>query len=231
MNAQRQHAYSYNLISQSENSSTHFNANFDYQHSFKKKGEYLTFSYRYGSSPNASESHTDYDDIKDYPYDASYLFNQFYDNEARTDEHIFQLDYTNPINKVHSIDFGGKYILRNNKSESDYFKRSVTSNDYYLDERPESYYQQIHHIASAYADYMVKTKKVSAKAGVRYEHTFSDVKYEKMPERNFDAGFDNLVPSFRVGYQLAPSKMLSLSYQMRISRPNINLLTPLSNTA
>lgn len=231
MNAQRQHAYSYNLVSKSENSSTHFNANFDYQRSFKKKGEYLTFSYRYGTSPNTNESHTDYDDIKDYPYDASYLYNQFYDNHSRTDEHIFQLDYTNPINKVHSIDFGGKYILRNNKSESDYFKRSVTSNDYYLDERPESYYQQIHHIASAYADYMVKTKKLSAKAGVRYEHTFSDVKYEKIPERNFDAGFDNLVPSVRLGYQLAPSKMLSFSYQMRIARPNINLLNPFRNTS
>ena len=230
-NAQREHAYSYNLLSRGESSSTHFNATLDYQRSFKKKGEYLTFSYRYGTSPSSSESYTDYDDIKDYPYDMSYLFNQFYDSEARTDEHIFQLDYTNPINKMHSFDFGGKYILRNNKSESDYYKRSVTQSDYYLDERPESHYQQTHNILAAYADYMVKTRKLSAKVGVRYEHTFSDVKYNKMPEKNFDAGFDNLVPSFRVGYQLAPSKMLSLSYQMRIARPNINLLNPFRNTS
>ena len=78
---------------------------------------------------------------------------------------------------------------------------------------------------------MVKSKKLSAKAGVRYEHTFSDVKYEKMAEKNFEAGFDNLVPSFRVGYQLAPSKMLSLSYQMRIARPDISLLNPFRNTS
>ncbi len=230
-NAQREHAYSYNLLSRGESESTHFNATFDYQRSFKKKGEYLTFSYRYGTSPSTADNYTDYDDIKDYPYDASYLFNQYYSSEARTDEHIFQLDYTNPINKVHSIDFGGKYIHRNNKSESDYFKRSVTESDYYLDERPESHYQQTHNILAAYADYMIKTKKLSAKAGVRYEHTFSDVKYDKMPEKNFDAGFDNLVPSFRVGYQLAPAKMLSLSYQMRIARPNINLLNPFRNTS
>ena len=230
-NAQREHAYSYNLLNRGENESTHFNATFDYQRSFKKKGEYLTFSYRYGTSPSTSDNYTDYDDIKDYPYDASYLFNQYYTSEARTDEHIFQLDYTNPINKVHSIDFGGKYIHRNNKSESDYFKRSVTESDYYLDERPESHYQQTHNILAAYADYMVKTRKLSAKAGVRYEHTFSDVKYDKMPERNFDAGFDNLVPSVRFGYQLAPAKMLSFSYHMRIARPNINLLNPFRNTS
>ena len=230
-NALREHAYSYNLLSRGESSSTHFNATLDYQRSFRKKGEYLTFSYRYGTSPSSSESYTDYDDIKDYPYDMSYLFNQYYTSEACTDEHIFQLDYTNPINKVHSFDFGGKYILRNNKSESDYFKRSVTQSDYYLDERPESHYQQTHNILAAYADYMVKTKKLSAKAGVRYEHTFSDVKYNRMPERNFNAGFDNLVPSIRFGYQLAPSRMLSFSYHMRIARPNINLLNPFRNTS
>ena len=231
MNAQREHAYSYDLVSQSKSDWKHISANLDYQRSFKKKGEYLTFSYRYGTSPNTSESHTDYENILDYPYDASYLFNQFYDNEARTDEHIFQLDYTNPINKVHSFDVGGKYILRNNKSESDYFKRSVEASEYYLDERPESHYQQTHNILSAYTDYMVKSKKLSAKAGVRYEHTFSDVKYEKMAEKNFETGFDNLVPSFRLGYQLAPSKMLSFSYQMRIARPDISLLNPFRNTS
>ena len=230
-NALREHAYSYNQLSRGENNSSHFNATLDYQRSFKKKGEYLTFSYRYGTSPNSSDSYTDYDDIKDYPYDESYLFNQFYDSEARTDEHIFQLDYTNPINKMHSFDFGGKYILRNNKSESDYYKRSVTQSDYYLDERPESHYQQTHNILAAYADYMIKTKKLSAKAGVRYEHTFSDVKYDKMAEKNFSAGFDNIVPSVRFGYQLAPAKMLSFSYHMRIARPNIELLNPFRNTS
>ena len=231
MNVHREHAYSYDLVSRSKGGSTFFEGRIDYQRSFKKKGKYLTFSYRYGTSPSSSESHTDYDNIKDYPYDAHYLFNQFYDSDASTDEHIFQLDYTNPINKNHSIDFGGKYILRDNKSESDYYKRSVEASDYYLDERPESHYQQTHNILAAYADYMVKTKKLSAKAGVRYEHTFSEIKYDKMPDKNFDAGFDDIVPSFRLGYQLAPSKMLSLSYQMRIARPNINLLNPFRNTS
>ena len=45
--------------------------NFDYQRSFKKKGEYLTFSYRYNGSPDNSEAYTEYEDIKNYPYDMS----------------------------------------------------------------------------------------------------------------------------------------------------------------
>ena len=230
LNALREHAYSYNLLSRSNSDWKHMNATFDYQRSFKKKGEYLTFSYRYGTSPNEKESHTDYEDIKDYPYDASFMYNQFFNSDARTDEHIFQLDYTNPINKKHSIDFGGKYILRNNKNESMYMKQN-TSGDYYEDNRPEAEYQQTHNILAAYFDYMVKTKKLSGKMGVRYEHTFEDVKYARMPEGNYNAGFDNLVPSLRLGYQLAPSKMLSVSYQMRIARPDIGLLNPFRNTS
>ena len=38
-----------------------------------------------------------------------YLRDQHYDNDARTDEHTSQLDYTNPITKQHQIDAGCKY--------------------------------------------------------------------------------------------------------------------------
>lgn len=68
--------------------------NFDYQRSFKKKGEFLTFSYRYNGSPDNSEAYTEYEEVKDYPYSMDYLRDQHYDNDARTDEHTFQLDYT-----------------------------------------------------------------------------------------------------------------------------------------
>ena len=69
-------------------------------------------------SPNNNDVYTEYEDIRDYPYD---LRNQHYDDDASTDEHTFQLDYTNPISGMHNIDFGAKYILRNNKSESQFF--------------------------------------------------------------------------------------------------------------
>ena len=225
LNAQRNHAYSYDLVSRGQSDMEHFNATFDYQRSFKKKGEYLTFSYRYGTSPTQSESHTNYENIQDYPYDTSYLYNQFFNSQASTDEHILQLDYTNPINRTHSIDFGGKYIWRNNHSENMYMKQNL-SGDFYEDNRPESEFKQTHNIVAGYFDYMVKTRKLSGKMGVRYEHTFDDVKYVNMPEGNYSAGFDNLVPSIRLGYQLAPTKMFSLAYHMRIARPNINLLNP-----
>ena len=226
LNSIREHTYSYNTINRNKNLFGSIGANFDYQHSFKKKGEYLTFSYRYNGSPNNSESYTEYEEIKDYPYD---LRNQHYDNDARTDEHTFQLDYTNPISNMHNIDFGAKYILRNNKSESQYFKEY--NGEYQVDENLTDNFKQTQNILAAYGDYMLKWKKMGAKVGVRYEHTFMDVEYAKMPEKNFDAGFDDIVPSMMLSYQLAPTQTLRATYNMRISRPGIWYLNPFRDTS
>ena len=226
LNSLHEHAYSYNTINRNENEWSSIGANFDYQRSFKKKGEYLTFSYRYNGSPDNSEAYTEYEDIRDYPYD---LRNQHFDNDARTDEHTFQLDYTNPISDMHNIDFGAKYIMRNNKSESQYFKEY--NGEYQVDKDLTDNFKQTQNILAAYGDYKLKWKKMGAKVGVRYEHTFMDVEYDKMPEKNFNAGFDDIVPSMMFSYQLGQTKTLRATYNMRISRPGIWYLNPFRNTS
>ena len=229
LNAQREHAYSYHTVNQNKSGWSSIGANFDYQRSFKKKGEYLTFSYRYSGSPDNSEAYTEYEDIKDYPYDMSFLRNQYYDNDARTDEHTFQLDYTNPISNMHNIDFGAKYILRNNKSDSRYYKDY--DGEYLEDEDLTDEFKQTQNILAAYGDYKLKWKKIGAKVGVRYEHTFMDVEYAKMAEKNFNAGFDDIVPSFSFSYQMGPTKTIRANYNMRISRPGIWYLNPFKDTS
>ena len=229
-NSLHQSAYSYNRVQWAENAMSSVGANFDYQRSFKKKDRFLTFSYRYSGDPNNSDSRTEYTDIKDYPYDMSYLRNQYSDDDARTDEHTFQLDYTDPITDMHKIDFGMKYILRENKSDGKYFKEN-TAGDYEEDESLTDKYEQRQNILAAYADYMLKWKKLGAKAGVRYEHTFMDVEYDKMAEKNFNAGFDDVVPSAMLSYQLGQTKTLRATYNMRISRPGIWYLNPFRNTS
>ena len=226
LNSMKEHAYSYNILTNNNMEYSSIGANFDYQHSFKKKGEYLTFSYRYNGTPDNSEAYTEYEDIRDYPYD---LRNQYYDNDARTDEHTFQLDYTNPISSMHYIDFGAKYIMRSNKSETQYFKEY--DGNYQVDESLTDNFKQTQDILAAYGDYKLKWKKMSAKVGVRYEHTIMKVKYDQMAEKNFDAGFDDIVPSMMLSYQLGPTKTLGASYNMRISRPGIWFLNPFKNTS
>lgn len=229
-NADRQHAYSYLSRSRGESGWGNVSANFDYQHSFKKKGELFTFSYRYDGSPNNGDVYTSYEDIQDYPYSMDYLRDQHYDNDARTDEHTFQMDYTNPITDKHKIDVGVKYILRNNKSDVVYEKKN---DELVYEQDPDltDSYKQTQNILAAYSDYQLKVGKFGAKAGLRYEHTFMDVKYKLMPEKDFDAGFDDLVPSASFTYQLAPTKTIRANYNMRISRPGIWYLNPFRDTS
>ena len=66
LNAQKEHAYSYNTLSRNESEWASVGFNFDYQRSFKKKGEFLTFSYRYNGSPDNSEAYTEYEEVRLY---------------------------------------------------------------------------------------------------------------------------------------------------------------------
>lgn len=73
--------YGYGSLGNNESGFGEVGGNMDYQHSFKKKGELLTFSYRFSHSPNNSEANTDYEDTLNVPY---LLQNQYFKNDAST---------------------------------------------------------------------------------------------------------------------------------------------------
>ena len=123
LNDAREHTYSYRTLSDNTSNFSNLGVNFDYQHSFKKKGEYLTLSYKFNNSPDGGEATTSYQDIDNYPTDLyGELRKQYYDNDAHTSEHTAQVDYVNPINDMHYVDAGLKYIYRLNASDSKYYR-------------------------------------------------------------------------------------------------------------
>ena len=153
------------------------------------------------------------------------LENQYFDNNAHTAEHTGQIDYVNPINDKHYIDAGMKYIYRLNASDSKYFIQQ-SDGSMLQDNNMSSIFDQGQSIVATYADYQLKLKKFGFKAGVRYEHTFMDVKYDLQPERNFNAGFDDVVPTVNMSYMLGTTSTLKANYNMRINRPGIWYLNP-----
>lgn len=222
LNNMEELTYRYNTLNKSTSGFGNVGINFDYQHSFKTKGEYLTVSYKYNDSPNNSESATEYMDMADVPFS---LENQYFDNDAHTAEHTGQIDYVNPINDKHYIDAGMKYIYRLNASDSKYFIQQ-SDGSMLQDNNMSSIFDQGQSIIATYADYQLKLKKFGFKAGVRYEHTFMDVKYDLQPERNFNAGFDDVVPTVNMSYMLGTTSTLKANYNMRINRPGIWYLNP-----
>lgn len=227
LNSMKELTYKYNTLSSSKNNYGNVGVNVDYQHSFKKKGEYLTLSYKFNNSPNGSESSTEYTDIQDVPFE---LYNQYYDNNAHTAEHTGQIDYVNPINQKHYIDAGAKFIGRQNVSDSKYFTL-LTDGSMQQNEDRSSKFDQRQNILATYADYQLKLKKFGFKTGVRYEHTFMNVEYALQPERNFKAGFDDIIPSANLSYMLSNTSTIRANYNMRINRPGIWYLNPFRDTS
>lgn len=224
--------YSYSAFNRSKSSWYSIDGGIDYQRLFKVKDRMLTFSYKINTRPQTSDSYTEYEIDNGYNPDwADYLNrlkNQHNDGEQNTTEHTFQADYTTPIGKLHTLEAGAKYILRNNSSEDDRFDADDTGK-YEYNKDQSSHYKHLNDIIAAYLGYGLKVKRLSGRLGLRYEHTIQDVKYLVGRGEDFTKNFDDVVPSASIGYKLTDMSNLRLGYNMRIYRPGIWSLNPYLN--
>lgn len=221
----------YAYRSHGENSGSWYSirGNLDYQRtSSKNKDRLFTLSYRINTSPSTSDSKYGYtdrtaaDDWKEYL--ETVLLNQRSDGKENSAEHTFQADYTTPVAKIHTLETGVKYIIRNNHSDNNRYD----DKDVY-DVYRSSHYKHLNDILAAYVGYGLKIKKFSGKAGLRFERTMQDVKYADKPERNFSANFNDLVPSASFGFKITDTSNVRAGYDMRIWRPSIWYLNPYLN--
>ncbi|MDR1544834.1 MAG: TonB-dependent receptor [Prevotellaceae bacterium] len=206
--------------------------NIDYQRTFKKPEQLLTLSYLLDLSPNTYNNISIIEKNDSFPdlLQTTREMNQEYLTLGKSDEHTFQIDYTEPFDSnKHVIEAGLKYILRINSSDNNYKLFNEISGKYDLDTIRQNddgdmkYYQ---HIFGAYASYIFKLKKFSVRAGGRLEGTMSDVRFSENPLRNFKADFVSLIPSVSISYKPKDAHNLRLSYTNGISRPSIWYLNP-----
>lgn len=205
----------------------------DYQRMFHVKDRMSTLSYKINTSPQTSDSYSTYNDMHaatDWEDFLKRLYDLNNDGSQNTTEHTFQADYTTPIGKIHTLEAGAKYILRDNSSEDDRYERQIgTTGDYVLDEEHSSHYKHQNDILAAYMGYGLRVKKISGRLGVRYEHTKQEVKYLLGRGDDFNKNFDDVVPSASIGYKLTDMSNLRFGYNMRIYRPGIWYLNPYLN--
>ena len=222
--------YRYNTVGNSKSSYSSVYGSIDYQRSFSVEDRLLTFSYRISTGPDKSDSYTNYQDMQaaeGWEDVVQRLKNQHYDNNENTTEQTFQVDYTTPFSKIHTLETGLKYILRNNTSEDDRYEQlALNSGDYTYDTEHSSHYKHRNDIFAAYLGYGLKLKKFTGKLGMRYEHTLQDVEYKLGRGDDFTKHFNDFVPSASIGYKLAQTSNLRLGYDMRIYRPGIWYLNP-----
>lgn len=219
--------YGYDMFTQAKTSQIDLNSSLDYQHTFTKPEQVLTFSYRFGMTPQENKSTNTYQNIYNLPYVLTDLY-------ADPDNHFFentgQLDFTTPFGKHHSLSAGLKYIYRLNKSTNVEKSRTAGSeDDFQTDETRSLTYRHQGYISAAYAEYSFKTDSFKVVAGTRYEYYHIHVKQWGANATDFSSSIGDLVPSLSFGYNLTPTQMFRLGYNMRIARPDISMLSPYVN--
>lgn len=225
--------YKYNARNNNSSSWYSIRGSVDYQRiSSKVKDRMFTLSYKVSTQPQTSDGYTHFSYEKDEMTDEWLNFlrlkNLRSDGKQNSAEHTFQADYTTPIAKIHTIEAGLKYIIRNNTSED--WRYEATSNDSYeLDKDRSSDYKHLNDILAGYLGYSVKVKKLSLRAGLRYERTMQNVKYIVGKGDDFKVNFNDWVPSATVGYKLTDMSNIRFGYNMRIWRPGIWYLNPYVN--
>lgn len=228
-------AYRYRTDSRNKNSWYSINGNIDYQRTSRKnKQRMLTLSYKINTQPQTDNSRNVYLDIfpdeqKEELAERLRLENYHSDGKTNTMEQTFQVDYTTPIGKLHTIETGAKYIFRRNSSDNALYEAAGGSDNYTYNEDRSSEYRHLNHILSAYAGYTLKYKDFSFKPGVRYEQTIQRVKYIVGPGEDFHTNYSDWVPSVSLGMKIGKTQNLRVGYNMRIWRPGIWNLNPYFN--
>lgn len=186
--------------------STSVNASLDYVHIFGDDPRHtFTSAYRFSTQPRTNDAYTSYS----LPGMAD--FAQIDKNNMQ--EHTLQIDYVQPLAEKSTWEAGGKYVWRQSTSVSDL-----------LD------YEHQNSIGALYTTYSYKLGKTNIKGGLRYEFTSQDVTYQKGNGEDFGLTYSNWVPNLTMSYAPSMTQNLSLSYNMRISRPGITVLNPYRNT-
>ena len=219
--------YRYGLGTVTKNHYGSGNLSLDYQHlSPRREGETFVFSYRLDDTPMGADNLTRVFDTENYdPYE------QWQTSDGKSLENTFQADYTLPLDTMHTVNAGAKYIYRINDSHNTDYRRRTAGDEWAatnLMGSGDNRHRQ--HVLGIYGEYEFKYKHFGLRAGLRYEFTRQYANYEDFPEQDFGASFSDVVPSLMLSYTAGGKHSLSLAYNMRISRPGINYLNPFRNS-
>ena len=216
--------YRYEQISTVKNAQPGITLGADYQRTFSVKDRLLTASYKLDSYNMDQNSLSQINPILNFNKNQNRQF-----SNADSYEHTFQLDYTTPFAKIHSLEAGVKFIKRINKSNSG-LSVSYANDDWIDIPSSNDQFRHIQDILAAYAGYNLRYKKWGLKTGIRYEATQLNAEYPINTAQNFKADYSNLIPSITATYMAKQNQTFRAGYNLRIQRPGIYHLNPYINT-
>lgn len=197
--------------------------NLSFQHNFDNNGHRMIVAYLFNYGQNLLDALSHNEALLNYHFPTPYTSDV---NDNRTREHTAQIDYANPFGgRKHLLETGGKMILRHNTSYSTY-GYGTNENNVAVSPEQDLDMLQRQNIYALYGSYTFNTDHLSAKGGVRYEHTDMGIDYRKGGLQDFDSKLNDVVPNAALTWIFGPATNLRLAYQMRISRPSLSQVNP-----
>lgn len=189
----------------------------DYQHRLNNPDEMLTLSYMLSTNHDNLKSISVFSDMERCPFPYTGQTSDTWEDFA---EHTFQLDWTYPFAKYHTIETGLKYINRYNKSEGTFEYTGAPEMD------NNTRFNHRTHVAAAYLSYRFNKNNLSARAGLRYEYSSLIAEFPDGNQDNYHRNLSDWVPDLGVGYKFNSAHSLKLNYSTSINRPGISYLNP-----
>lgn len=191
------------------------------EHRFNEKGHQLSASgyYKYGG--DALEYFlNDLNDLQGNRQQG----HRAYESEHRETLRV-NLDYALPFQKVGKLEAGYQYssYLEDGKYEMEWWNPD-TKSFYWRDDIDHTFYFQ-EGVNSVYAILSGAYKDFEAQAGVRGEHTHTELRTSVEGADRTKNRFE-FFPSVHVGYTLPNADRLLLAYSYRTTRPNIWFMEP-----
>ena len=199
-----------------------YGGNINLQHTFNSTNE-ITFNADYlfydDNNPNNYYNHY---------YDPALIFSRtdYTKSSKKTIIKILpvQLDYRKKLTAKINGEFGVKAVFSN--FTNDIRIENLQQNSWKTDSSLTANYSLRENIAAAYASVNIAAnEKTNIKAGIRYEHTISNLGTET--QKNIvDRKYGNFFPTLFISQKLDDNNSLNFSYSRRINRPAFTDLAP-----
>lgn len=168
------------------------------------------------------------DENRSFTYPELALVSGFNQNTPQKINNIsFQGDYIKKFKNESTFSFGGNFSNTKTDNNTEYFGGNgivFTKND---DLSNHFIYHE--NIAALYSNYeKMLGKKVSVKAGLRYEYTWTkgDVDGKSDAFYHFKKNYGNILPFLNLNYAVNENHNLSYSFSSRVRRPSFWELNP-----
>jgi hypothetical protein len=159
-------------------------------------------------------------------------FDRFIQNnsEAFNSEYTVQADLVEPLKKGARIETGIKTILRKAYSDFESQVKFNKAESYSIDPANSNKFNYDQNVYGAYVSVNKVTKAITARIGLRVEHTDIDGDFTTTAT-TVSQQYTNLIPNLMLSKQFSKIMNANLTYTFRLGRPNINSLNPFVNNS